>query len=815
IEDAGCNGTAPCTPTDTDNDGIPNYLDLDSDNDGIPDSIEDAGCNGTAPCTPTDTDNDGTPNYLDLDSDNDGIPDSIEDAGCNGTAPCTPTDTDNDGIPNYLDLDSDNDGILDSIEDAGCSGTAPCTPTDTDNDGIPNYLDLDSDNDGCSDANEAYNSLTAQGTDGNMMFGNGNPPTVNSSGQVIGATYSNTNTNYLSAGAAPAITGSPTNQTTTVGATVNFSATASVSVGTITYQWQLSTNGGTSWSNVPSLAPYSGVANPVLTINGVTAAMQGYRYRLIASQNGYICRADTSSAATLSVNFPPDAVNDAVSVAEDVALTGNLLANDTDPNGDPLTVVSFVINGYTYFPGTTATIPNVGTIIINANGTYTFTPLPNYNGTVPPITYTISDGQGGTDTANLSITVTPSNDAPVANNDAVTTPEDTPATGNVLTNDTDIDGNPLTVTQFTIAGISGTFTAGQTATIPGVGTLVINSNGAYTFTPAPNYNGAVPAATYTVSDGQGGTATATLSITVTAVNDAPVANNDVASTLEDTPVSGNVLTNDTDIDGNPLTVTQFTIAGISGTFTAGQTATIPGAGTLVINSNGTYTFTPAPNYNGAVPAATYTVSDGQGGTATATLSIAITPVNDPPVAVNDLGTTLEDQPITGNVLSNDTDIDGNPLTVTQFVIGGVPYVAGSTATIPGVGTIVINSNGSYVFTPAPNYNGTVPPVLYFISDGQGGTASATLQLTVQAVADPEDIQVSSAPVCISGSVILQASSTTIVNPIFRWYADPSLSNLLFTGATYTTPVINVSTTYYVTVSGSGVLQNQAGNGRVS
>jgi gliding motility-associated-like protein len=235
----------------------------------------------------------------------------------------------------------------------------------------------------------------------------------------------------------------------------------------------------------------------------------------------------------------------------------------------------------------------------------------------------------------------------------------------------------------------------------------------------------------------------------------------------------------------------------------------------VINSNGTYTFTPAPNYNGAVPAATYTVSDGQGGTATATLSIAITPVNDPPVAVNDLGTTLEDQPITGNVLSNDTDIDGNPLTVTQFVIGGVPYVAGSTATIPGVGTIVINSNGSYVFTPAPNYNGTVPPVLYFISDGQGGTASATLQLTVQAVADPEDIQVSSAPVCISGSVILQASSTTIVNPIFRWYADPSLSNLLFTGATYTTPVINVSTTYYVTVSGSGVLQNQAGNGRVS
>ena len=133
-------------------------------------------------------------------------------------------------------------------------------------------------------------------------------------------------------------------------------------------------------------------------------------------------------------------------------------------------------------------------------------------------------------------------------------------------------------------------------------------------------------------------------------------------------------------------------------------------------------FTPAPNYNGPVPPVRYYISDGQGGTANAILQLTITPVNDPPVANNDSQTTLEDTPAYGNVLTNDTDVDGDPLTVTQFVINGQTYTAGTTATIPGVGTLVISANGSYTFTPAPNYNGPVPPVRYYISDGQIGRA---------------------------------------------------------------------------------------------
>ena len=231
--------------------------------------------------------------------------------------------------------------------------------------------------------------------------------------------------------------------------------------------------------------------------------------------------------------------------------------------------------------------------------------------------------------------VTPVNDAPVALDDTNNVPINTTINGNVLTNDTDVEGNPLTVTQFTVAGVPGTFTAGTPAVIAGVGTLTINANGSYTFAPTANYAGPIPVATYTVTDSQAvpNTDTATLTLTMGA-NTAPDAINDGPVTVtEDTPVSGNVLTNDTDADGNPLTVTQFTVAGVPGTFAPGSTATIPGVGTLTIAAGGAYTFTPALNYNGPVPVATYTIADGLGGTDTATLTLAhVTPVNDAPVA---------------------------------------------------------------------------------------------------------------------------------------------------------------------------------------
>src|SRR5690606_602472 len=431
------------------------------------------------------------------------------------------------------------------------------------------------------------------------------------------------------------------------------------------------------------------------------------------------------------VNDAPVAADDTAAVTEDTAATGNVLTNDTDVDGPALSVTQFTVSGdaTVYTAGSTATIAGVGTLQIDADGSFTFTPASNYTGAVPVATYTVTDGSL-TDTATLTLgPVSPVNDAPVATDDTLAVTEDTAATGNVLTNDTDVDGPALSVTEFTVAGDATVYTAGSTATIAGVGTLLVNADGSFTFTPATSYTGAVPVATYTVTDGSL-TDTATLTLgPVSPVNDAPVATDDTLAVTEDTAATGNVLTNDTDVDGPALSVTQFTVAGDATVYTAGSTATIAGVGTLQIDADGSFTFTPATSYTGAVPVATYTVTDGSL-TDTATLTLGpVSPVNDAPVATDDTLAVTEDTAATGNVLSNDTDVDGPALSVTQFTVAGdaTVYTAGSTATIAGVGTLLVDADGSFTFTPATSYTGAVPVATYTVTDGSL-TDTATLTL---------------------------------------------------------------------------------------
>jgi len=190
--------------------------------------------------------------------------------------------------------------------------------------------------------------------------------------------------------------------------------------------------------------------------------------------------------------------------------------------------------------------------------------------------------------------------------------------------------------------------------------LLFNPNGTFTYTPDPNFNG-TDSFVYEVCDlglpvycDQ-----ATVTITVNGANDNPIAVNDVNTTPEDTPVSGNVLTNDSDPEGDALEVTQFVVFGDATIYNPGDVATITGVGTILINDDGTYTFTPDLNYNGPVPTVTYTITDGNGGFASADLNITVTPVNDPPVAVDDNFVTNEDTAISGSVTGNDSDPDGN------------------------------------------------------------------------------------------------------------------------------------------------------------
>ena len=478
---------------------------------------------------------------------------------------------------------------------------------------------------------------------------------------------------------------------------------------------------------------------PVANFNGAVPSIE---YTATDSNGG----ADTGviSITVTPVNDAPVAIDDTVTGTEDIPVTGNVLINDTDSDGNTLYVTSFTINGVTYNVGQTANIPGVGSMLLNADGTYTFTPALNYTGTVPAIAYNITDGNGGTDLGALDITIQNANDAPQASDDIVTINQGATASGSLTANDTDIEGNTLTVTGFTIAGITGTQSVGSPVIIPNVGMITINADGTYTFTPLPTFTGNVPIITYTVSDGNGGTDTADLDLFVAPINYNPVAVNDNNTSEEDNPAIGNVLTNDTDQNIFPgstspdvLEVTQisFTIAGITYTYPAGMTNTIPGVGTIIVNSNGTYTFTPNTNWFGTVPTITYTVTDGEGGLATGNLVITVTPVNDTPIVANEQVTTPEDTPVSGNVLTNDTDPDGNSLTVTQFTVDGQSYTPGQTATITGVGTIIINSNGTYTFTPAANYNGSVPSIGYTVSDGTL-TTDGSIAIYVTPVNDP-------------------------------------------------------------------------------
>ncbi|HEY3165369.1 MAG TPA: Ig-like domain-containing protein [Candidatus Limnocylindrales bacterium] len=290
-------------------------------------------------------------------------------------------------------------------------------------------------------------------------------------------------------------------------------------------------------------------------------------------------------------NNPPDAVNDDANATEDLATDIAVLANDTDPDGDGLTV-------------TAVTDPPHGLATINGNGTVHYVPDANYAGD-DAFSYTVSDGHGGSDSASVAVHLQAAPDPPVAVDDAATTAEDTPVDVAVLANDSDADGDVLTVTGVG-AGVKGTPS--------------INGDGTVHFVPSPNANGA-GSFTYSVSDGHGGTDNGSVSVTITPVNDAPVAVNDAATTSQGTPVTISVLANDTDVEGTALSV---------------GSASDPPHGSVVINANGTITYTPDPGYSGP-DAFGYSASDGSASSNVATVSITVNPGPPPnPFHVGDL-----------------------------------------------------------------------------------------------------------------------------------------------------------------------------------
>ena len=346
----------------------------------------------------------------------------------------------------------------------------------------------------------------------------------------------------------------------------------------------------------------------------------------------------TFTAAQILNDAPVANTDSGFATNEDTALVltpGQLLANDTDADtalGDSITLLSVqgAVNG---------------TVQI-ASGNIVFTPAANFNGAAS-FTYTVRDAKGLTATATANLTATAVNDAPVAVDDAATTDEDTPlniSLASLLANDTDVDGNTLSITA--VSGATG-------------GSVVI-SGANVVFTPSANFNGTA-GFSYTLSDDTL-TDTGLVQITVSAVNDAPVATDDNAATAEDTPLNVAVaalIANDTDAEGATLTITAV------GNAVNGSVALV--AGQVI--------FTPSANFNGAA-SFEYTLSDGVL-TDTGLVNVTVTAVNDAPTITNLIVTETQ-------ISFTASDVEGDAMSLgsTFASVFGNPTVSnGATTTL--------------------------------------------------------------------------------------------------------------------------------------
>ncbi|WP_431855228.1 VCBS domain-containing protein [Azospirillum sp.] len=487
--------------------------------------------------------------------------------------------------------------------------------------------------------------------------------------------------------------------------------------------------------------------------------------------------ATSTSTLTITitgVNDTPVAVADTLDVNEDgAAATGAVLANDTDVDSADTKTVSQV-KGSAGNVGTAVTgNSGYGSFTIAADGTVSYAvnnslaavqALAVGESLTDSVSYQMRDTAGAVSTATVTVTIHGVNDAPVANDDTGTISATTtaPATGTVLTNDTDVDTHDThTVTAVSFGGAPGT--VGQPLT-GSYGTLTLNANGTWSYA-VDTANAAVQAIadgetlsevfTYTNADNNGGTATATLTITIRGTNADPVAVADTGSTVEDatTAATGNVLTNDTDTDTSDThTVTAVSFGGTPGT--VGQP--VNGAyGSLTLSSSGAWSYS-IDNANAAVQALaagatvtetfTYTNTDSSGATSSNTLTITITGANDAPVATGDTGSIAEDAAVaaTGNVLTNDTDVDtGATRSVTGIAFGGTAGTVG-TALTGGYGSLTLGSTGAWSYS-IDNANAAVQALAvgetltetftYTIADEHGATATATLVVTITGAND--------------------------------------------------------------------------------
>ena len=379
----------------------------------------------------------------------------------------------------------------------------------------------------------------------------------------------------------------------------------------------------------------------------------------------------TAALTVTVVNGTPVAQPDTATTPEDTPVAVDVTANDADPDGDALTVA-------------VVTPPAHGTVELGEDGVITYTPDPDYNGP-DAFSYQVCDALGACAEATVAVTVEPVNDPPLAEDDFASTAG--PAVDvAVLLNDSDPDGDALSVTAV------GAPSAGAAALSPAGG-------GAIRFTPPADFTG-LATFTYTIADPDGLTAEATVEVIVGSTNGPPEPQPDAAEVAEDDVVTIDVLDNDGDPDGDALEIT---------------TTSAPQHGEVEIGPDGSLIYIPDDDFNGT-DTFTYTVCDAHGACAVAVVTVTVTPVNDPPFAVDDAyevpagGTRVVDP------ADNDLDPDGDALVVTQ--VGAAN----------GVGVTLLPS-GEVELVAAEGFVGTTS-FPYTVADPSGASDTGMVVVTV-------------------------------------------------------------------------------------
>ncbi|MBF0368285.1 MAG: tandem-95 repeat protein [Magnetococcales bacterium] len=411
-----------------------------------------------------------------------------------------------------------------------------------------------------------------------------------------------------------------------------------------------------------------------------------------------------TATATVTVkvsdNTDPTAVDDSVSMAAgEGEVTFSVLDNDTDPDGDTLSVTDY-------------TEASFGTVVHHGDGRFTYTPADGFTGS-DYFTYTVSDGLGGTATATVTVEASASdNTDPIAVDDSVSMAAgEGEVTFSVLDNDTDPDGDTLIVTDYTEASF---------------GTVVHHGDGRFIYTPENGFSG-TDRFTYTVEDGLGGSATATVTIDIAAETTVLTAEDDAVTTVEDFPLRMDELL-ENDSGTGELTITGFTQAS---------------HGTVINIDNDSMLYIPEVDFAGS-DSFTYTLTDESGETVQATVTITVTAVNDSPLALDDSYVGEEDKPIvTGNVLNNDGDVEGSDLTIISF-------------SDADHGTVVYIDNGSFIYTPDAGYSGS-DSFTYTVTDEDGAEGLGTVFISILAVND--------APTAVADEVTTDEDQAVVIDPL--------------------------------------------------